>query len=104
MASRKRSTDEEINLDEMFDVLEQEYANLERRRLSFDLVPPGWCSVERDAPVTPPKTKISISLDEDLLAWFRSLGRGYQPRMNAVLRAYMLVVISKEIGRKTGAG
>jgi uncharacterized protein (DUF4415 family) len=37
----------------------------------------------------PPKEPISIRIDKDVLAWFRSLGRGYQTRINAVLRAYM---------------
>jgi uncharacterized protein (DUF4415 family) len=44
----------------------------------------------------PPKEAISIRLDKDLLEWFRSLGRGYQTRINAVLRAYM------EARRKAG--
>ncbi len=35
-----------------------------------------------------PKEKISLRLDADVLRWFRSLGPGYQTRMNAVLRAY----------------
>lgn len=39
-----------------------------------------------------PKTKqsVSIRVDRDVLAFFRSFGKGYQTRMNAVLRAYML--------------
>lgn len=35
------------------------------------------------------KTLFSLRLDPDVLAWYRGLGRGYQARMNAVLRAYM---------------
>jgi hypothetical protein len=35
-----------------------------------------------------------------MVNWFRALGRGYQPRMNAVLRAYMHAVASKEIARR----
>jgi uncharacterized protein (DUF4415 family) len=35
------------------------------------------------------KTLISIRLDPDVLAWFKRQGKGYQTRMNAVLRAYM---------------
>jgi len=31
----------------------------------------------------------SLRLDPDVLAWFRSHGKGYQTRINAVLRAYM---------------
>ncbi len=40
--------------------------------------------------VTPePKQMVSIRLDPDVLAFFRSHGKGYQTRINAVLRAYM---------------
>ena len=36
-----------------------------------------------------PKTPVSMRLDEDIVKWFRSRGRGYQTRINAVLRAYV---------------
>lgn len=36
-----------------------------------------------------PKQPISLRVDEDILAWFKSKGPRYQSRMNAVLRAYM---------------
>ena len=36
----------------------------------------------------PPKASISLRLDADVLAWFRSQGQGYRTRMNAVLRAF----------------
>lgn len=40
--------------------------------------------------VTPdPKQAISLRIDPDVLEFFKSEGRGYQTRMNAVLRAYM---------------
>lgn len=45
-----------------------------------------WAGVD-EAP--PKKEAISIKLDADVLHWFRSHGRGYQTRMNAVLRRYM---------------
>ncbi len=35
------------------------------------------------------KTLISIRLDPDMLAWFKKHGKGYQTRINAVLRTYM---------------
>lgn len=34
------------------------------------------------------KTVVTMRLDNDLLAWFRQQ-RGYQTRINAILRAYM---------------
>ncbi len=36
-----------------------------------------------------PKTPVSIRLDPDVVAFFKAQGRGYQTRINAVLRAYM---------------
>ncbi len=36
-----------------------------------------------------PKAAISIRLDADVLAFFKEGGRGYQSRINAVLRSYM---------------
>jgi uncharacterized protein (DUF4415 family) len=35
------------------------------------------------------KEAISIKLDKDVLAFFRKQGRGYQTRINTVLRRYM---------------
>ena len=34
------------------------------------------------------KTSISLRLDADVLDWFKAQGRGYQTRINAVLRAF----------------
>ena len=36
----------------------------------------------------PPKASISLRLEADVLEWFKASGRGYQTRMNAVLRAF----------------
>ena len=36
----------------------------------------------------PPKASIALRIDADVLEWFRSQGRGYQTRINAVLRAF----------------
>lgn len=35
------------------------------------------------------KTTITMRVDEDVLAYFKGSGPGYQSRMNAVLRAYV---------------
>ena len=45
-----------------------------------------------------PKPSISIRLDPDILEWFKRQGRGYQTRINAVLRMY--VVAQREARRK----
>lgn len=35
------------------------------------------------------KKSITIRLDQDILEWFQKQGRGYQTRMNAILRTYV---------------
>ena len=46
--------------------------------------------------VLPPgKESVTLRVDQDVLDWFRKQGKGYQTRMNAVLRAY------KEAHQKT---
>ncbi|TNF20097.1 MAG: hypothetical protein EP318_11910 [Rhodobacteraceae bacterium] len=53
-----------------------------------------WASAELVEPE--PKKLISLRLDPDIIEFFRSQGKGYQTRMNAVLRSYM------EAQRKSG--
>ncbi len=35
------------------------------------------------------KQPVSLRLDRDVVGWFKAQGRGYQSRINAVLRSYM---------------
>ena len=35
------------------------------------------------------KTVVTLRVDQDVVAWFKQAGKGYQSRMNAVLRSYM---------------
>jgi uncharacterized protein (DUF4415 family) len=34
------------------------------------------------------KERLTVRFDADMVEWFRRQGRGYQTRMNAILRAY----------------
>ena len=45
----------------------------------------------------PIKKMTTIRLDADVLAWFRSQGKGYQTKINTILRREMLA--AKENGR-----
>jgi len=38
-------------------------------------------------PIT--KRQLTLRLDSDVVEWFKKQGRGYQTKMNALLRAYM---------------
>jgi len=45
---------------------------------------------EKATMVWPPsKRQLTIRLDEDVLSWLKSQGRGYQTRINRILRAAM---------------
>ena len=63
-------TDEEIDTSDIPPLDETFFANAEIR-------------------LPKPKVPITIRLDDDVLRWFRGMGRGYQTRINAVLRTYM---------------
>ncbi|MGA8714366.1 MAG: BrnA antitoxin family protein [Roseiarcus sp.] len=52
-----------------------------------------WARVEIRQPVKKP---VGLKLDDDVLSWFKSQGRGYQTHINAVLRRYV------EARRKAG--
>ncbi len=38
--------------------------------------------------VPPGKKQLTLRLDADVLAWMKAQGKGYQSRINAILRAY----------------
>lgn len=42
------------------------------------------------------KAQLTIRVDQDVLKWFKSQGRGYQTRINSLLRAYMEAHVSHE--------
>jgi uncharacterized protein (DUF4415 family) len=55
-----------------------------------DSAPPLDADWFRHAELVIPAAKVatSIRVDGDVMDWFRTQGRGWQTRMNAVLRAY----------------
>jgi len=48
-----------------------------------------WRTARVAVPPRVRKKHTGLRVDEDVLAWFRAQGAGYQTRMNAVLRAYV---------------
>ncbi len=64
-------------------------------------IPRGWRGLEDEFPSTPKKVRMTAAFDEDVMKFFRSTGRGYQAKMNAVLRCYMHAVRSKYIEKRT---
>ena len=52
--------------------------------------PAFWRNARLVLPTEPGKEVVTLRLDRDLLKWLKGRGRGYQTRINAILRAYML--------------
>ena len=48
--------------------------------------PIDWATTE--LPLERPKVHASLRLDADMLDWFKAQGRGYQTKINAILRSY----------------
>ena len=49
-----------------------------------------WKNAVRDKFYKPLKTSTTVRIDSDVLAWLRSQGKGYQSRLNAILRQKMM--------------
>jgi uncharacterized protein (DUF4415 family) len=73
-----------------FDALsDEEIAALRRDDPDWaDFADIDWSKATIVVPV--PKSALSIRLDQDVLDFFKATGKGYQTRINAVLRHYML--------------
>lgn len=52
------------------------------------LMPADFLPAPEDLVLKAPKRSTTIRLDADVLDWFKSMGAGYQTKINAVLRAY----------------
>lgn len=64
----------------------------------WDDIPHDWI---KDAVLVDPTKKklLSVRLDQDVVDWFKAQGRGYQTKMNSVLRTY---VTHQRAAKKTG--
>ena len=71
-------------LDAMSDEEVERLASEDMAELGID---PDW--MEHATVMFPrPKERVTVRLDPDVLDWLKAQGRGYQTRINAILRAY----------------
>lgn len=74
-----------------------ELANLPDEEIDYSDIPEldeeFWQNAELVLPDN--KERITLRVDQDVVAYFRRGGRGYQTRINAVLRAYVHMQESK---------
>ena len=54
-----------------------------------------WRNAVRNPFYRPVKQQVTVRVDADVLAWLRSTGRGYQSRLNDILRLAMLRASAK---------
>ncbi|MEI6067618.1 MAG: BrnA antitoxin family protein [Methylococcaceae bacterium] len=55
-----------------------------------------WQNAVRNPYYKPTKTATTVRVDTDVLLWLKSKGKGYQARMNAMLRAEMLKELERQ--------
>jgi len=94
--SRRSPSRGRANLVELENMSEAEIARTSPAELA-DLPDDFWSDAVVVEPVA--KRAISLRVDEDVLAWFKSVGPRYQSRMNAVLRSYMAHMRKRRRGR-----
>jgi uncharacterized protein (DUF4415 family) len=79
----KQLKDKDIDVSDMPPLTEEQLARL---------VPAKLLNRSLYKPV---KIPIKINYDADIIEWFRSFGKGYQTKMNAALREYMMEHFAK---------
>ena len=68
-------------------------------KIDLSAIPPlkesFWENAVRNPFYRPVKRQLTVRLDADVVAWLRDQGRGYQTRLNRVLRDAMLADTKK---------
>ncbi len=69
-------------------------ASLPEEALNFSDIPASraedWQGARRGQFYRPIKRQLTVRIDADVLEWLKNQGRGYQTRLNDILRAAML--------------
>lgn len=64
---------------------------MSNRDIDYSEIPELKADFFKNATLILPEAKalVTLRLDQDVLKWFKKQGKGYQTRINALLRAYM---------------
>jgi len=72
-------------------------AEMPDSEIDYSDIPPltekFWQNAIRNPFYKPTKTSTTVRIDSDVLHWLRQQGRGYQSRINAILRREMLTAL-----------
>ncbi len=75
-------------------------------RIDYSDIPPlgdeFWRRAVRNPFYKPNKAATTVRIDADVLLWLRSQGKGYQTRINAILRREMLAALGGRGEKKAG--
>lgn len=64
-------------------------------------VPDAWHTLEADLDVDEPREKVTLYLDRSVARFYRGMGRGYQARINRLLRTWAQMKIAGEVQLET---
>ena len=69
-------------------------AEMPDEAINYSDIPPlddaFWKNAVQNPFYKPTKTSTTVRIDSDVLAWLKSQGKGYQTRINAILREAMI--------------
>lgn len=75
-------------------------ANKADDQIDYSDIPPTddvqWSEAVRGKFYRPLKTQASVRIDADVMEWLKRPGKGYQTRLNAILREAMLRDLNKK--------
>jgi uncharacterized protein (DUF4415 family) len=107
---RKKTVKYEIDLSNPPALTAAQKAELKALRIKpegeidYSDIPPlqedFWKKAVRNPFYRPTKTSTTVRIDSDVLHWLRSHGKGYQSRMNAILRREMLASLKVTIAKQ----
>jgi uncharacterized protein (DUF4415 family) len=81
-----RMADDDIDMSDIPEILPEKFAK---------------AIVRKGLKPAPRKSQVTLRIDADVLQWFKDSGKGYQTRINSLLRIYMEE--SKKAGSRKGA-
>jgi uncharacterized protein (DUF4415 family) len=71
-----------------------DFSDIPRLRESF------WRNAMRNPFYRPVKRQVTVRLDSDVIAWLRRQGKGYQTRLNHLLRSAMMRDVGSPNGKR----
>jgi uncharacterized protein (DUF4415 family) len=87
---------QKVELEALTTLLDDQIDTSDIRRVSETF----WRNAVPNPFFRPVKQQVTVRLDADVLAWLRSTGRGYQSRLNDILRQ----AIVRTVGQRRGSG